>query len=471
MKDYQPIQIMGGKLIPPTITQQLPLKGIPSRGISEETCKRYHTYGTTTPLQVLHQYYKPLATAACGYKLRKGGWTVGEKEVSWFKGSERSLFGLHLWEGEQTDVYLCEGETDAMALSQNVDDGLCLALGGQPTDKQWAEWLDLLHTICGGGILYLAFDNDEQGAKYNSAVTGRYKGRIQLLHLPQGVKDVAEALLDDIELEWTDYVYELPPNILTGEELIPSNSILERTSLTTGHIELDSLVGGFNPGGMIVLAGNPKAGKSTFTADLATKFIKNHGSVLYVPLELSANETMMVLGALNAGIPLSEIDPDRLKQSMAELAPHIYMARHFGHIPIEELDVMLRCIPHIGAKLLVIDHITAAATSFTEGLTTRLLDAMLSLIQARVNEYGIPAVIVTHVNGSGGTCDIHTPNTLRGSMSLAQLAEVVLGIRLLESGLSEVYTITTHRFTGKQGRVTLEFNGSFQAISKRTTKL
>lgn len=473
LMQYSTPKIQRGELTPPTITQKLPLtNGIPSRSIPPATCEKYRTYGTTTPLQVIHFYYSPLGITPCGYKIRTGGWTTGEKTVRWFDGSERSLFGLHLWEGQTEDVYLCEGETDAMALDANLPSGLKLGYGGEPTPKQLQAWLDTIANITGSdGTLYLCFDSDEKGERYTEQVKAAWRGKLAILVLPQGIKDIAEAIKKEIGYRWDEYEYEIPPNIITGDALLPTPDEAQRKYLTTGYEELDSIIGGYGGGDMIVIAGSPKAGKSTFVADMTVKFLVNHGKVLYIPLELSAKETTMILGAVHVGVPIEELAPERLMESMTALVPNLFMAKHFGHLEIDTLDAMLKAIPHMGIKMLVVDHITAAATSFTEGLTTRLLDAMLSLIQARINEYSIPAIVVTHTNASGGNTDTHSVTSLRGSMSLAQLASVVLGVRRLEQGLTEVYTITPCRHSGKQGRVTFEWTGKFEALSKMTSRL
>jgi hypothetical protein len=147
------------------------------------------------------------------------------------------------------------------------------------------------------------------------------------------------------------------------------------------------------------------------------------------------------------------------------------MMKHFGEIKVDTLEELLDCIPHIGVTLVVLDHITAASTSYTEGLTTNLIDGMMSLIQAKMNKYKVAAIVVTHTNASGSGGEILTPATIRGSQSIVQLASSILGIRRLEDGLTEVYTMAPDRYSGKMGRVQFKFDGKFTQLNRKTSLL
>lgn len=473
MEEYKPVMLSSTSVLSPPKFKVPLLSGIPSRGITYETTRRYCTYAGDKPLQIYHEYYSLDLQELCGVKYREGGWTVGKKKTWWDAGSQRSLFGSHLYEGESAPVYLFEGETDAMAWSQLEPESLCLAYGGKPSPETLAEWQIYLATVSDGHSLTLCFDMDEEGDKYTSEFLDTWQGApLSYLHLPPDVKDAAQLLIEGGTVDIRPLVYHPPDFILTGEALLSAGQHVGKSYTTSGHKELDMLVGGYAPGKLFVVAGPPKSGKSSFVADLTAKFVANHtGRVLVIPLELSCTETMQILSAATLGKHITSVSDDELEAAEVQLAGRIVMARHFGFMPIDKLDAALKCIPRMGVKLVVLDHITAAATSFTEGLTVNLLDAMISLIQARLNEYGIPGIVVTHTNASGNHGEMMGVSSIRGSQSLAQLASTVLGIRRLESGLSEVYTIVPDRFVGRMGRVTFEFDGSFNALNRKTSDL
>jgi hypothetical protein len=447
-----------GDLTPPKINIPL-VGGLASRGISAATCERYMCYATSTPLQVVY-HYATYDDGVVGYKYRTNGWVASQppKETKWGNGSERCLFGLHLWQGEPTTIYLCEGETDAMSLSECLpSDHLALALGGEPTPQQWKQWLALLASLAGDNPIVTCFDNDSKGDRYRS-----FTPNLLRLRIPPEYKDFCEYRLaygPDTTIEILEREY--PPSLLWGEELhalAVGSSDTTANVTPTGYPQLDLLIGGYRPGSIVLLAGQPKAGKSSFLASLVRTYLTANPTtkVLYIPLELSIPETLLTLSPDN---PL-------------ELLPQLVMMRHFGYLPIETLTEVLDTIPSLGITMLVVDHITAACTSFTEGLATKLLDASMSLVQAKLNEYGIPGLIVSHINGSVQQSDMITPQNLRGSLSLAQLPSVVLGIRRLDDGVSEVYTVTPDRYTGRTGSVRFTYdNHVFSPYGTRTSIL
>ena len=251
-----------------------------------------------------------------------------------------------------------------------------------------------------------------------------------MLQLPEGTKDAAQLLLEGGEPTFEPLVYKLPPCILTGDQLKPTHGSLLTNYLTTGYKDLDALIGGFSPGNIITVAAPSKQGKSTFVGQLTCNFLKLHpGKVLYIPLELDVNETMQLFASVMSGIRPNEITEQQILDATSEVRDRLLIVKHFGHIDIDFFDSLLHCIPHTGVKLFVLDHATSAATSFSDGLTTQLLDAMMSLIQARLNEYRVPGIVVTHTNASGSGGEILSPSAIRGSQSLIQLASSVLGIR------------------------------------------
>ena len=460
-----------GEFTPPIFKLPL-LNGIPSRGITYETCNLYRTYASLTPLEIYHEY-QYLEGGPCGTKYRKGGWSLGKKEVRWAPGSTRSLFGCHLYEGEKLDVYVFEGETDAMAMSQYVgSNGLCVAYGGSPPPALLAEWMQWIYDASLGYEVHLCFDSDTEGSAYQSAFLDAWQGsKLQVLQFPEGVKDAAQLLLEGGEPIFEPLNYALPDCLLTGDQLKLQGPVLNH-SLSTGHRDLDHYIGGYSPGKIIVLAGPSKHGKSSFVCDLAVNYIRLHpGKILYIPLELNVDETMRFLGAAQAGVHVLDITEDALEQAQAQLRDKLYMVKHFGQIDIGLLESILDCIPHIGVDLVILDHITAAATSYTEGLTTALIDGMMSLLQAKFNQYGVAGIIVTHTNATGSGGEILTPSTIRGSQSIVQLASSILGIRRLEDGLTEVYTMAPDRFSGRMGRVTFKFDGKFTQLNRKTSLL
>jgi hypothetical protein len=98
------------------------------------------------------------------------------------------LWRLPEWSDADT-IYLCEGETDMLTL-WHAD---MPALGIQGADKWRAEWW---HYLLGFGRVVLIPDNDEAGEKLAREIAetcpDHLRERVQVLRLPEGVKDANE---------------------------------------------------------------------------------------------------------------------------------------------------------------------------------------------------------------------------------------------------------------------------------------
>ena len=416
---------------------------------------------------------------------RKGGWYEGQppKKCWWSTGSKRSLFGIHLWDGFGYDVYLCEGETDAMALYQTLTECaiaekfLVLALAGGMSPALWESYSTTIKQVLGdGSTLTLCFDPDEAGETYLRQAQSYFLPDVtaRKLIIPNGHKDVCE-WISAASPTWEDFKFsplpEIPPWLLTGTSVLSSweGKTLRPPALTTGFTQLDELVDGYRPGTFIMLAAGEKQGKSALSYELALQYLENHGKVLFIPLEMSASDSLEILGASVMGVNHHDASEETIREGAAKLADRIYLIDQFGELKRSRLGEMLDLAPSLGVGLVVLDHITAASTSIEGGLQTAELDSMLYLLKGKLNERKLACLCVTHVNVSGN--ELVTSGVLRGSRGLGHVPTCVLGVRRIEDGLSEVYTITVDRSVGKTGRFFLDYkDGRFTEVHKKGGK-
>lgn len=409
-----------------------------------------------------------------GWKYRKGGWlkTSPPKETWWAAGSKRSLFGLHLWDGEPCNAYLCEGETDAMRLFQLMGETeLVLALAGNPSDETFTEWLNTLADEVVGGVseyaLYCAFDNDEAGKKYERFVNKHYRLRHYGMQLGNS-KDVCDwADANDNATPTWERLPKLPRNIrkmstIVGEMRKKPEPIAK--GITTGIHGLDYLTTGHFPGSLMMIAAPTKQGKSTLVNDLAVKYVKAHGKqVMMVPLELTDETTTLLVGANVAGVSLYDSDASDVLHGCDNVSDNIFVVKHFGYMTVPQLQEIVESAVQLGVELIVLDHITAAATHPLDGLLTGQLDAMLYSLMNWLNEYGLSCICVSHVNGE--PTDLVTSRTLRGSRALGQVPTSVIGLMRTEEGSARLYSIEADRRTGRRGIVELAYeHGTYTEV-------
>ena len=419
----------------------LPSPPLTTRGITAETCATYLTFSTGKPLEIVTEVQRD--GIAVGYHYRRDGWTAGRKKETWWaKGSKRFLVGTHLvpdcasYFGEKVRVYLSEGITDAMAIYQAVDKlTVSLCYSGNPDKHLLTEWVDYIKSIA--SEVYLCFDNDQAGRDYTTKFLSLWgTENVYGLLLPSGCKDACELLMSGGQLEF-EPLPRLPSTIFSAAQVIERASTRQiTTALTTGITPLDTLIGGHSPGKFILITGITKQGKSEFVIDLAVRFIRSHSKpIMFFPLELTAYET--------------------LQRFPVDCHPYLYFVEHFGFTEASFIEENIRACPSLGIPLVVIDHVTAAGTSFTEGLQTSAIDALVYQLKALINELDLSLVGVSHTNAS--CTGIVEMSHLRGSAALVQVPSVVLGVRRLENGVMELRSVTPDRDTGKTGRINFLF--------------
>jgi AAA domain/Toprim-like len=420
----------------------LPAPALTTRGITEHTCADYLTYSTGTPLEIVTavKHYGQII----GWHYRRDGWTAGRtKQTWWAPGSQRFLVGTHLlpdsvkYDGGNCAVYLSEGVTDAMAIYQtlNTTNSVSLCYSGNPDKQAFPTWVDYIRSIA--SAVYLCFDNDDAGRAYTAQFLKLWGTQnIHGLVLPPGIKDAAELLMSGKSLAF-ERLPRLPPTIYKAQQVVERATQSQlATALSTGIKPLDTLINGYTPGKFILVSGIAKQGKSEFVVDLAVRYIRTHRlPVMFIPLELTMYET------------LQRFPPDTHE--------FLYFVEHFGFTTEKFIEENIRACPQLGVFLVIIDHITAAGTSFTEGLQTSAIDALVYQLKALINELDLALIGVSHTNAS--CTGIVEPHHLRGSAALIQVPSVTFGVRRLENGIMELRSVTPDRDTGQMGRINFIF--------------
>ena len=80
----------------------------------------------------------------------------------------------------------------------------------------------------------------------------------------------------------------------------------------TGFTELDRMTGGWRKGDLIILAGRPATGKTSFAATLALTAAEHNFAVAFFSLEMSEDSLMDRIMAMRAGVDLQHIRNGRL---------------------------------------------------------------------------------------------------------------------------------------------------------------
>lgn len=95
----------------------------------------------------------------------------------------------------------------------------------------------------------------------------------------------------------------------------------ERTSVTTGLLDIDTLTLGLEAGGLYLLMGTPGTGKTELALQIAMHIGRSHGPVLFASLEMSAVELAHRYARISRGMDRNRLAKGTLDETeMAEAA-------------------------------------------------------------------------------------------------------------------------------------------------------
>jgi DNA repair protein RadA/Sms len=177
---------------------------------------------------------------------------------------------------------------------------------------------------------------------------------------------------------------------------IDSIEVEAAQSRSTGIDELDRVLGGgLVAGAVVLLAGEPGAGKSTLCLELAARAARDGAPTLYVTGEESAAQV-------------------RLRaERTGGLDPHLWLAAE------TDLSAVLGHVDAVKPGLLVVDSVQTIGASSVEGTAGGVtqIRAVTAALVAVAKERGIATVLVGHVTKDG---------SIAGPRLLEHLVDVVL---------------------------------------------
>jgi len=248
---------------------------------------------------------------------------------------------------------------------------------------------------------------------------------------------------------------ELLEDIESNEELKPS--------CFSGIASLDSIMGGFCPGEVVVIAARPGVGKSSLMMQFALQNAQKSRAGLVVSLEMTKRE---LAGRLFCG--LAEVDSKHLRnrsltkdemQKIRDKVEELHSLKLFIWDPskasIEEIQAMARLanLRH-DIQFLSVDYIGLIDG---ESDTRQRISNVTKKIKQLAKEIGVPVFALCQLNREADGKE-PTLAMLRDSGSVEQDADVV--IFLNPAGEQDVDLIIAKNRHGATGVVKLKFDGA-----------
>ena len=462
------------------------VEALPSRKIDSETCKKFN-YQTGTykgePVHIANFYDKDYNRVA--QKLR-----FKDKKFIWLGDTDKiTLFGQNLWRDGGKMVIVTEGEIDALSVSkiQNNKYPVVSVPSGASSAKKYIkkelEWLSKFEKIV------LMFDEDEAGksASIECANVLPIK-KVRIATLP--AKDPNELLQKGqgekiIDAMWEAKTYT-PQGIIEGTEtkdLLLKDDYVE--SIPYQWNGFNQKLGGIRKGELVLITAGSGTGKSQVCRELAYHLINKKEKVGYIALEESVKRSVrgIVSVGLNKLIHIPEVKQkvtdDEIINEWNNIKDYICFYDHFGSSDTEDLMNRIRyMVQALDCKTIILDHISIVISGLADGDERRLIDNTMTQLRKLVEEVKCAMFVVSHLKRPEGKTGheegVQTSlSHLRGSHSLAQLSDAVIGFERNQQDeiQSNVMTarILKNRFSGDTGiACTLLYNKETGRLTEGT---
>ena len=413
-------------------------KSVVNRGISSDTCKAYKAQ-----LQgdVMHFGYHD-----------KDGYLVGAKTRSPDKDfrtqgnwKDTVLFGQNLFTKGGKYITITEGEYDAMSAYQmlgskypvvSIKNGSSAAL---KDCRSSYEYLDSYENIV------VCFDADESGMKAANQVAELFGGKAKVFKHTKDEKDANDYVKFGRNKEFVDRWWAserfVPDGIVAGSSLWDEvNKPIAPAECLYPYEGINKLTYGIRFGELVTVTAGSGLGKSQFMREIIWQIIsKTEDNIGILFLEESIKKAALSLMSLAANKPLHLPDTvatatERKDAFNATLGTdRVFLFDHFGSTGVDNIVSRVRYMAKgLGCKYIVLDHVSIVVSAQANGDERKALDEIMTRLRMLVQETGIALFIVSHLKrpDSKGHEEgaVTSLSQLRGSGSIAQLSDMVLGL-------------------------------------------
>ena len=438
------------------------------RGISSDTAKAYKCYKSMGG-----DYH-------FGYTNEKGV-VVADKyrdESKNFRidGDWKSavMYGQNLFSKGGKYVTIVEGEFDAMAAYQmlgskypvvSIRNGAASAV--KDVQKHY-EWLDSFDNIV------VCFDGDDAGLRASSQVAELFGAKAKVFKHLDGMKDACDYLQNKKMKEFTDKWWaseqHVPDGIIVGSSLYDDvMKPLAPADCEYPFAGVNGLTYGIRKGELVTITAGSGLGKSQFVREIVWHILnKTEDNLGLMFLEESVRKTGLSLMSLAANKPLHLPDTgatveEKIDAFNATLGTdRLYLFDHFGSTSVDNIINRVRYLAKgLGCGYVFLDHISIVVSAQASGDERKAIDEIMTKLRMLVQETGIALIVVSHLKRPESKGHEEGAATslaqLRGSGSIAQLSDMVIGLERNGQAEDETERNTTrvrvlkNRFSGTTG--------------------
>jgi twinkle protein len=427
---------------------------IPNRGISSATARFYRCISDDKQ----HTY---AYTSADGKIIAAKHRDVQHKQFRTSGDIKNAvLYGQALFSSGGRYVTITEGEIDAMAAYQMLGSKypvVSIKSGAQAALKDCKanyEWLNSFENIV------ISFDSDAPGKSAAKDVAELFGSKCKIVTLTKHKDAGAYLATGDgktyIEQWWAAGRY-VPDGIISGSELWDLvNKPVDKAQVMYPWDGLNDLTYGIRQGELVTVTAGSGLGKSLFLREVVYHILKNtEDNIGLLFMEESVYKTARSIMSMAINKPLHLPDTEVTSGEMLEAfnstlgTDRLYLFDHFGSMGIDNVINRIKYMAKaLDCRYVVLDHISILVSDQQNGDERKYLDEVMTKLRVLVQETGVALLCVSHLKRPDGKGHEEGAATslaqLRGSASIAQLSDMVIGLERHAQAADEAERNTTH---------------------------
>ena len=446
---------------------------IVDRGINADVVKKYGVtlqYGEDGLIKKHCYPYHNVDGEHIGNKVR----TTDTKDFMYDGNSKDvGLFGENVFKGGGKYITVCEGELDAMSVHQmfgNKYASVSLRTGSKGAKNDIKRSLEYLESF---DAVVLCFDNDKAGKEAVKSVVDLFSpNKVKVCDLP--LKDANEMLLAgniaSFTRAWWDAKSYRPDGIVASEEtwdILTEEIRVE--SVPYPWLGINELTYGFRTGELVTITSGAGMGKSQMVRELEHYLLNaTEDNIGVLALEESVKNTTLGVMSIEANKPLhldlDNTDDEELRGYWEATMGkgRMFMYDHFGSTNEDNLLSKVRYLAKgLDCKWIVLDHLSIVVSDQEVQDERKAIDSIMTKLRQLVQETGIGLFLVSHLrrpmgkgHEEGGQISL---SELRGSASIAQLSDMVIGLERNQQAddarvrNTTIVRVLKNRFSGLTG--------------------
>lgn len=443
---------------------------ITDRHISSAVCLKYGVRQDAVGQYHYYPYYDDTG-ALTAVKTRNVGMKLFSIDGDF---SKATLFGQNVFPKGGRYLTICEGELDALSAFQmmgakypvvSVRNGAAAAL---KDCKAQFEYIDSFENIV------LSFDSDEPGQKAANQLAELFGAKVKIMKMRTTLKDASDYLKINASREFVDDWWKaetyVPDGIVAGNTLWDIVSTpMETAEVNYPYEGINKLTYGIRKGELVMVTAGSGLGKSQFLREIVWHILQNtEDNIGMMFLEEGVRKTARSLMSLAIDKPIHlpdvEVTEEELKDAFDNTlgTNRLYLFDHFGSSSLDNIVNRVRYMAKgLGCGFVVLDHISIIVSGGDVGDERKALDSIMTRLRMLVQETGISLICVSHLKRPDAKGHEEGASTslaqLRGSGSIAQLSDIVIGLERNGQAVDAIERNTTHvrvlknRFSGYTG--------------------